>query len=70
MLNSNQLLGCPSLQGVRLKFTDFNIVAFYWSPNKLLAEELEAAAKVLEVNNEDTTFWIGDLNFSAAQIKI
>ena len=47
-----------------LASTDFNIVAFNWTPNTLLAEDLENVAKVLEDYNEDTTFWIGDLNFN------
>ena len=49
---------------VYFRYLDFNIVAFNWTPNTLLAEDLENVAKVLEDYNEDTTFWIGDLNFN------
>lgn len=65
VLSSKPIFGCPSLQAVKLKFTDFNIVTFHWIPTTLLAEDLHNIAKVLEDNNEDTTFWIGDLNFNA-----
>ena len=44
-MNSIQLRGCPNLQAVKVKCPDFNIVAFYWSPNTLLAEDLENVAK-------------------------
>ena len=69
VVNSRRLLGCPSLQAVKIKCPDFNMVAFYWSPNSLLAEDLESAAKVLEAHDEDTTFWMGDLNFSETYSK-
>ena len=44
-MNSSPLRGCPNLQAVKVKCPDFNIVAFYWSPNTLLAEDLENVAK-------------------------
>ena len=45
VVNSSPLRGCPNLQAVKVKCPDFNIVAFYWSPNTLLAEDLENVAK-------------------------
>ena len=52
VVNSSQLRGCPNLQAVKVKCPDFNIVAFYWSPNTLLAEDLENVAKGQLISEE------------------
>ena len=57
VVNSNPLRGCPNLQAVKVKCPDFNIVAFYWSPNTLLAEDLENVAKG-DLISKQTSLWL------------
>ena len=57
IVNSSRLQGCPNLQAVKVKCPDFNIVAFYWSPNTLLAEDLENVAKG-DLISKQFSLWI------------